>query len=195
MTSPVFDQDTFRGRNDENGVNVDAGWYGAANGDDWTQDVDVTFRVRFVIQETAGGMGGNTNLRIYYEKNGDGNPTGSTAVTTATSDVILVDDSQGIADNETTTQVIGGGSYVSGDSEGWDDGQSDLGTGNIDFGGNDEAEVEFCLQIVGADVADEDSIQLYVLESDATQLNTYTDWPDITVNKVGAARRIFVTHR
>jgi hypothetical protein len=37
------------------------------------------------------------------------------------------------------------------------------------------------------DVADEDLIQLYVLEADGTQLGAYTDWPSITVNKAGAA--------
>jgi hypothetical protein len=184
MTTPAFDQDAFRGRNDDVSVNSTTFNGGGGLNLDWTQDSDATFRVRFVIQETAGGMSLNQKLAIYYEKNGDGNPTGATAVTTTSNDVILVNDSQSIGDNATTSQVIGGGTYVSGESLGWDDGQTDVGTGNIDFIANTEAEVEFCLQIVGADVADEDTIDLYVFEADATQLGAYTNAPRITVNKV-----------
>jgi hypothetical protein len=91
MTAPIFDQDTFRGRNDAYGLNVDNGWFGIA-GADWTQDTDTTFRVRFVIQETNGGMSLNQALALYYEKNGDGNPTGATAITTTSSNVKLVND-------------------------------------------------------------------------------------------------------
>jgi epidermal growth factor receptor substrate 15 len=183
MTAAVFDQDTFEGRNDDVGLNSGTFNGGGGPGGDWTQDTGVNFRVRFLIQETNGGMAPNQQFALYYEKNGDGNPTGSSAVTTSSSNVILVNDTQGINDNETTTQVIGGGTYVSGDSLGYDDGTSDVGTGNIDFTANTECEVEFCIQIVGADVSDADTIDLYVFEADATQLGSYTDSPRVTAKK------------
>ena len=109
MTNPVFVQETFHGRNDDYGINVDNGWFGSL-GDDWEQDVDVTFRIRVVVQETNNKGVNNKIYTLYYEKNGDNNPDGSSPVTTASSNVKLVNDSQGIADHETTTQVIGDGS-------------------------------------------------------------------------------------
>lgn len=195
MTYKVYYPDACRSQGRDDDVSLNSATFngGGGLGLDWVQDTDVNFRVRFLIQETAGRAAQNKLFALYYEKNGDGNPTGATAVTTASANVKLVDDTQSIADNATTTQVIGGGTYGVGESLGYSDGTTDAATGNCDFSGSDEIEVEFCIQIVGADVSDADQIQLYVLVSGGTQLNTYTDFPDIEVNKVVVAPAPSVT--
>ena len=178
MTTPVFDLNHFEGRDDD--VTLNNATFNGGGGTDtnWTQDVDINFRIRFSVQETASGMSANQNFSLHYNHEGGGfNP-----VNGASSVVRSFDTSQ-YADDDTTTLVIGSGTYVAGDSEGGDELTGTPGvTGNIDYGGSDEAEMEFCVQIIGADVNDEETI-VFKLQTKAPADVPESVTLTITVNK------------
>jgi hypothetical protein len=179
--TPVnYAQEAFRFNNDDGGV--DAGTQIAAVNNDINRAPGTAnkFRLRIVVQMTVAKLANNDIFDIRVQKNSTG---GFVKVTTTSSNVRLVDDGNSIADKATTTQIIGDGTYVVGDSEGWNDGTTDDNTGNIDFVGNDEVELEFCLYIVTADVNDGDTLDFEVYHSDGTALNSYPDDPRATVTK------------
>lgn len=173
MGAAAFDQDAFRGRNDDVGLNSATFNGGGGLNGNWTQLVDTNFRVRFVIQETAGGMGSNLNLDIWFAING-----GSYAQVGAATAVRYADTTQ-YTNGATTTQVIGSGTYTSGDSAGGVD-NSNI-SGNIDIQ-SEEAEVEYVLQIDSGQVSHNDTITLRV-RNNGSVLDTYTNTPTITVNE------------
>jgi len=171
---PIFDQDSFRGREDD-GSETAATWIAAAN-TDWTQNVDANFRIRFLIQETNGGPNNNSQLQLQYNKNSGGwndvNGTSSNAQSSL---------STHFADDDNTTQQLGSGTFITPNS-GMDEDNGLAGELNdIDFAGNDEVEVEYCLQLLSADVADGDTIQFRVLV-DSTAISA-TNTPTVTVNE------------
>ena len=179
MTAAVYDQDTFRGRDDDVGLNVDTWNGGGILGADWTQAVDVNFRVRFLVQETAGGSKNNQTFTLFYNHEGAGYTemvAGGVLSPAATSQY---------ANGDTTSQLIGGGSYLAGDSLGGVDNGED--TGFMDFAANEEGELEFCLTIDSAQVADTDTILVRVYTSAGVALAAYTDTPTITVSESGPA--------
>ena len=166
MTSAYVTQDAFRGRNDD-GSESAASWIDLLNYD-WTQPVDTTFRLRFNITESNGKniTGENT---IYASYNGGT----YFEVGTATSYVKLVPSSY-VADDALTTQQLTSNSFVAGrfDSNGV--------ISNVVVNG-ESTEMEYCLQIVGADVSDNDTISFRVYNSD-TALNAYTSTPTVTAS-------------
>ena len=179
MGAAVIAQTGFRGRDDDVGLNTDTwnGGSGGVNNTDWTQDVDVNFRVRFIVEETGGGMAANSLFILHFDIDG-----GGFSAVTATSAIQSAATIQ-YADGDTTTQVIGGGTYVTGESLGGVD--DALVTGNMDLLANNQAEIEFCLTIDSAQVADEEVITLRVLESGDVDLNPVpaAEEPNITVNE------------
>ena len=179
MTTPLLDQDSFRGRNDD-GSETGATWKAAVNVD-WTQDVDEIFRVRFLIQETAGGPANNATGRPQYNLNGAGWNT-ITTTSSVVKSVGSANTSWTLTDEDETTQQIGSGTWEGGAFD--DDGLAGE-LNQIDIGGNEETEIEWCLQIVGADVSDEDTIQIRVVTASLGLLDSYTNTPSITVNKAG----------
>lgn len=190
MTAPLYDQDSFRFRDDNYGLNVDNGWLAILNDDYWP-GADTVFRLRFVIQEYNNKSANNIDFRIRQNVDGIGYGDVS-AASTSLSPVYLTNDSQGIADHATTTQLIGSGTYGTGDSEGFDDGTTDVNTGPCDFSGNDEIEVEFCLAVDSAYISGVGYIDLQVTLSDNSPLDNYTNTPRLTIPT--AARRVFITH-
>lgn len=171
-----LDQDSFRGRNDD-GSQSGASWKATTN-TNWTQAVDENFRVRFLVQETAGGSVNNANLQLQYNLNG----TGWNSVN-GTSSVVQSALSANFADDDNTTQQIGAGTFISPNS-GMDENNGLAGENNdIDFDGNDEVEVEYCCQVLSGDVADTDTVQLRVVRADLTVLESYTNTPSITVSE------------
>lgn len=181
----TFDQDAFRGRNDD-GSETTATWKAAAN-TNWTQNVDENFRVRFVIQETGGVSESNFSEDLQYNLNG----AGWNDVDDSASLVVRMSLSANFAHGDDTTQQIGAGTFLSNN-----DGMNETnppGSGMVpDYAGNDETEFEFCVQIRSADVVDADTIQLRVTNN-GTALNTYTNTPTITVSEAAApTRRVFV---
>ncbi len=169
---PSFDQDRFRARHDD-GSESAATWQAAAD-TNWVQAVDYNFRVRFVIQETVGSAAADKTLQLEYKLN-----TGSWTDVSGASSVVRATASPNVADGADTTQQIGAGTFVT-PNAGFDEANGQAGGTTLDFSGNDEVEVEYCLQIRSADVAHNDSIQLRV-----KGLNVYTNTPTITVKETG----------
>jgi hypothetical protein len=188
MTLPVYVQESFQFRLDDGGISdspTTGATYIGSVGDDYTTGTGTgnTFRLRFVVQNTAAKIVNNVVFMLKYDKN---TAADYTTVSTTSNNIRLVNDGNSIADHQTTVQHIGDGTYVVGDSEGFNDGQTDDETGLIDFAGNDETEVECCLYVVDADVADNDTIDLEIYRTGNNALDTYTDIPRVTVSKAAA---------
>jgi hypothetical protein len=145
-----YDQDSFRTRND-NGDETTSTWTAAAD-TDWNQMVDKNFRVRFLVQETAGVADSGKTFQLEYNRNGGGwnDVTGSSSVVKAAA-------TANVTDAVDTTQQLGSGTYVS-TNGGFDESNGQVGS--MDFAGSDEVELELSLQIVSADVSNGDTIQL-----------------------------------
>lgn len=181
-TAPVWNQEDFRFRNNDGNL-ATATWMSPGNNVDQIIAVDTTFRLRIVVQVTNAKAVNNQVFELWGSYQGGA----YSKITTGSSNVILVDENQGIADHATTQQRIGDGAYVAGDSEGYDDGTTDDDTGNVDFAGQDEVELEFALQLVGADMDDGETMDFNVYLSGGTQI-TASDPPRATASEAGAAR-------
>ena len=180
MGAPARDQDSYRGRDDDVALNSATFNGGGGLNTGWTQDVNTNFRIRYLVQETGGGMAENTILELWFtHTQGAGVPE----VMTATSALRPALTAQ-YTDGDTTTQVLGAGTYTSGESIG---GVTDaVVTGNLDLSANTEAECEFCLTINSTQVADGDTFtNVEVRLSTDARLDTYTNSLTITVNEVG----------
>jgi len=166
MTQPVLNQQSYRGRLDDNNE-VDATWVTAAD-TAWSQQVATNFRVRFLIQETAGGMAQNTTLKLQESLD-----NGTWAQVSAQSANIVLASSQNYAALSDTTQQIGAGSFITPNAGmAHSSSVSAVGGDPVDFQSN-EVEIEWCLQIVSADVAHLGDIQLRILDGDVV-LDNYT---------------------
>lgn len=166
-------QSDFRGRND-NGGEIGATWIAAAN-TDWTQASNAPFRVRFVIQETGGASASGQGFQLQYNRNSAG-----WVDVTASSSVVKSFGSTNIVDGQDTTQQVGGGTFVT-PNAGVD--EVDGAVGSATFAGSDETELELCIKIITADIVNNDTIQLRIVEADLTALGTYSNTPSITVSK------------
>jgi hypothetical protein len=176
MGQPITNQAGFRGRNDD-GSETAATWKAVLD-TNWTQLVDVKFRVRFLLTNT-----GNKDLadgfRLYYSHN-----SGAYTRVTTTSNVIQsttsANTSWSLTDGDDTTQQLGSGTFDTGD---WDNnGQTDSFT----LVQAHETELEWCLTIDSATVGNGDSIELRVHFDDDTVLDNYLTGktPNITVSEV-----------
>jgi hypothetical protein len=171
-SSPQYDQDSFRARND-NGNETDSTWTAAAN-TNWTQMVDKNFRVRFLVQETAGIADSDKTFQLEYSLN-----SGTWTDVTGSSSVIKAAPTAYVTDGVDIAQQLGSGTFIT-PNAGFDEANGQVGGTSLDFSGSDEVELEFSLQIVGADVSNGDSIELRV-----KGLDTYTNTPTITVTGAG----------
>jgi hypothetical protein len=163
MATAYCTQLHFRGRDDSQILNSSTFTYGLDT--NWSQKVDEVFRVRFEAEEqnsknfTVGGQ-----LQYSY-KGGAWN-----SVTTISSYIKAVNSAQ-FSDNSATTNIIAGSSRTFVDGTGSTDGlASSVGLNNS------HTEIEYSLQIVGTDVAQNDTIQL--------RIESLTDWaqtPTITI--------------
>jgi len=164
--NPILRQDAFRGRVDS-GNEATPTWIVAAD-TNWTQAVDADFRVRFVIQETAGASNPSTvTPLVFYSINGGG----YAAVTASTP--IQFGTFTGATDDDATTAQLGAGTFVTGRL----DDSGAVTTADIQ---GSETEYEYCLSIDSAQVANSDTITLQVYDS-ATPLDQYGSVPSITV--------------
>ena len=164
--NPILRQDAFRGRVDS-GNEATPTWIVAAD-TNWTQAVDADFRVRFVIQETAGASNPSTvTPLVFYSLNGGG----YAAVTASTP--IQFGTFTGATDDDATTAQLGAGTFVTGRL----DDSGAVTTADIQ---GSETEYEYCLSIDSAQVANSDTITLQVYDS-ATPLDQYGSVPSITV--------------
>ena len=169
--NPTFVQVSYRGRNDD-GSESAATWKCPIN-TNWMQKPDTNFRVRFLIEETAGATTGTLGGQLQYRKNGGA----WTNVTGASSNVIAVA-SANVTDEGATTQQLGSGTFQAGKID-----EADGNIGDISGLSSEETELEYVLQIVDADTADYDDIELRVIgkNDDTTALDTYTSIPKILV--------------
>lgn len=173
-------QTDFRGRNDD-GSETTATWKAAQN-TNWSQNVDENFRVRFQLRVKEGSVesGILSATRLQYRRNG-----GSWTDVSATSLVVRASASPNVVDGAATTdQLTGGfGSFLGGAF----DEDSGLASGPSAAWDTGHGELEYCVQIRSADVANGDTVELRLQFSDQTA-RTYTTWsqvPTITVVEGG----------
>lgn len=173
MPQPAYDQDSSRGRDDD--VVLNSAAFTHALNTNWTQMAYVQFRVRFLIQETGGGAAADQTFSLYYSHNG-----GSYARVELGSILISAVSLQ-YEQDDTTTQVLGSGTYIAGDSQGGMEGEGEEITGLIDVEASKEFDLEFCVQIDGRLCAEGDTIAMRVRRDTGTAFANYTQTPTITV--------------
>ena len=142
-----------------------------------TLEVDTTYLVRSRVENT--GAAGATAFKWQRRLNG-GTWTDVTTSSAAVKAVV----GAAFANNDDVPQVLGGGqTYVTNNDAASEDGTTTLPAA---FAGSGAIEFVLAFQIVGADVADEDDIELRIVQDDGTVLDTYTQTPAFIVNKAGA---------
>ncbi len=171
MGAGARDQESWRGRDDDVVLNSLTFNGGGGLNLGWTQDVDVNFRLRFMLQ--GSGMDISNDIwELWFDHEG-----GGMEEVTGVSALQIADTTQ-YANGDTTTQVIGGGSYSTADSAGGVDNATD--TGDMDLQAGLELEAEWCLTIDSAQVADEDEIIVEVRQSGGIRLDTYNAATEMT---------------
>lgn len=168
-------QVAFRGRNDD-GSETTATWIDALN-TDFTHDVDVTFRIRFLIDEIGGTQEKDHKPQLQYNHNGAGWVDANAASPSVIDPSVL---SSFYADDDDTTQQLGSGTFIS-PNEAMHEGV-DLHGGKLMDMNSNECEVEWAISIILADVADGDTIQLRHARKGGSPYDTYVNVPTITVN-------------
>lgn len=178
--NPSMSQAGFRGRNDD-GSQTAATWKAAEN-TGWTQAVDENFRVRFVVDETAGGAE-NIQCKLQYNLNVAGwNDVNATSL------VVRSSASANFAEGDATTRQLtsGTGTFVAGKMD-----EADGATNvNVVFAGGELTEFEFCAQVRSADVVNNDSIQLRLVRAAGTVLESYVQTPTVTVSEAGGVDQL-----
>ena len=139
---------------------------------------DTIFFFRQGAEETAGGGWMNVNLQLQYNHEGAGYVD-----VTATSNVIQSVATANIADNANTTQRITSYTFESTNGA-FDEVDGDAGNGSQDFT-NNGTEFLYSIQIIGADVSDDDEVELRITIG-GTPLDFYPGSAHITVEKAGA---------
>lgn len=182
MDTPAFDQDSFAFYQD--GTESGATQIGTTNVDPTKGDIDVdtTYLVRFLVQETAGASSSNEELQLQYRIDTGGGFGSWLDVDNAPSSVVIpAGTGAGLTEDGDTTQRIGGGTFISTNGS-QDEVDGMTATNGIDFTGSDEVEAVFAFQLVSGDVAEDDDIELRVIRNAAggTALDTYTNTPSIT---------------
>lgn len=164
-------QKTFRARDDSQTLNSSTFTY--AVNTNWTQLVDVVFRVRFTVQE-VGATAGASTYNLYYSLNGGA----YTKVTTSSAPIQYALSGQ-FADKDATTKVLDGtGTWAAGQGL-----ETSVDTSSISLVASGNTEIEFCLTIPAAGVAHGNTIALRVYRSTSTALYSYTNTPTVTVSE------------
>ncbi len=178
--TPVLVQDAFRGRNDD-GTETTATYKGTgADNQNWTQNVDENFRIRLHVQVTNACAATNRQFQLEYSLDG-----GSwTPVNNVSSVVRSVASIGAIADGATTTDQLttGSGSFIG--LTAYDEVDGLVGGSSLDLAASGHTEVEFCVQILSADVTNGQTVQLRV---SATNLDSWTSIPSVTVSELAPA--------
>lgn len=186
-------QSTFRGRNDD-GNEVTATYKPGVNGDNWSQEVNQNFRIRFEVTWVGDAVTPevvlSARLQFRYTPISTGIPGAWVNVNTGTEDFFGVTSSSttGFFDGQDCTQQIGAGAPYETNNNGCDDSNGLAGpctlTG-VGPGFGDQAEFEYCLVIIGDDVANGDIFEFRIVNG-ATLFDAYADIPQVTVIKVAA---------
>lgn len=170
--TPTLTQSAFRLR-DDNGDETTASWLFNENANG-TIDIDKNFRVRFVAQVTNACAASNAIFQLQYSLNSGTwtNVTGSSSVVRSTASPNLAD-----AANLTDQMTAGTGTFIG--ATGFDEADGAAGGNNLDIVASGHAQVEYCLQMRSADVADNDNVQLRITHAN---LATWSQTPSITAN-------------
>ncbi|TAK45255.1 MAG: hypothetical protein EPO27_10570 [Betaproteobacteria bacterium] len=171
----AWNQKAFRGRND-NGDQATATWKANQNVN-WTQAVDENFRVRFEVQETAACAGNNKVWQLQYNLNAAGWVTVNGA-----SNVVRSTASPNVADAANLTDQLTAGTGTFQGATGFDEANGAAGGNSMDVAASGHAEAEFCVQILSADVANNDTVQLRITDN-GTAFAAYDATPSITVSE------------
>jgi hypothetical protein len=169
--TPTYTQQAFQFRND-NGSETTATFIGTLSSDQ-SLNSGATYRVRFRIQNTGAAAGTNWAPALQYNKNA----AGWVNVTTTSANIKAVTNANGIAEGADITQQLGAGTYHADNNGFSNDGAA--GGAVLDLAVSSFVELEYCFQIVDADVANNDSIQLQISGT------TVSDTAVITVSKAG----------
>ncbi len=183
--SATFKQEKFRARTDGASEGEAASNWIAAENTAWNQLPDVNFRLRFLIQETA-GSGATESFQLQYRQNG-----GTWTDVNASSSVVRSFASDNLTDGgDTTEQMAGSGSFIT-DNNGID--EVDGLAGATVYVGSDDAEYEYVVQVRSADTKYGDKIEMRLIDGSDVVLDTYTNiallWRDsasVTLRQVDA---------
>jgi hypothetical protein len=179
----TFATSAWRGKNDTGSGANTTDWIDAQN-TNWTQTVDVNFRVRFRGGDTGGATGTWTTPQLQYQLTPSGGSPGGFNNVTGSSSVVRATVSPNVADDAaTTTQLTGGsgGAFVGGTFD-----EVDGAVASVSLGASGNSEVEYCVQILSGDVANGDTVELRVLNGGAAPTET-NGHPSLTVSEAGAA--------
>lgn len=125
-----------------------------------------------------------------WEYNNTTQATGWTAISAASAHVRAVNSTKltdgGDCTNRLTTRS---GTFVTNNNGICEDGSGTAYSHTAAY----YSETVLCFYLVATDVADNDSIDIRVVEASSDTI-TYTNTPNLTVDEPSAARRIFITH-
>lgn len=164
-------QQAFRGRNDD-GTLATATDKSAGNNVNFTQAAGKAFRLRFVIEETAGGAANNYSYLLQYNRNAAG------WITLAMTGAVRSAASAFVANGTATAQRISTGAFVAGEFD------SSSDTSNISLS-LQKTEMEYCLILDSSLVNNNDSIQFRVTNA-GTPIDGYTNTPTVTASVISS---------
>ena len=168
------------GGGEDDGNETTANWIALQN-TNWTQAVDVNFRARFEVQETAACAGANKVWQCQYNLAAAGWVT-----VNATSSVVRSFASPNVTDGVGTTDQLTAGTGTfqggSGTTGGFDEVNGAAGGSTMDVAASGHSEAEFCLQILSGDVTDGQTLQLRITDA-GTAFAAYDATPTITVSE------------
>lgn len=177
--SVTFTQDSFRGRNDD-GTEATATWKAPIN-TNWNQRTEVPFRIRFLVHRNNESSSQIGHMDLYVSKNGEAFEL--IDFTVSTCPVIPVESATLETQGTDTTQQLGTGTYLvnnNGINNGTLAAQTDSATWTN--GILQEAEMEYCLKIVRANVEIGDTLEFRCRFGDIIYTGGYTNVPIVTVD-------------
>ncbi|MDJ0950954.1 MAG: hypothetical protein QNJ94_18740 [Alphaproteobacteria bacterium] len=160
----------------------DAGATWLAN-KDTDVNIDVTSgnvqkRLRLEI-DNSGGEATTPSFRWIYSKN-----SGAYATITASSSNIRTKSTTHFADGDDCDEsLLGAGTLIT-NNNGAEE-STGVMTMGANFSGSSEIECELSFELVSADLANNDTIDIRLEENDGTDFDTYTETPRITITKSG----------
>ena len=164
MDTPTMRQFHFQWFNDDGSDETDSTTKAAIDTDITGQAADVNILIRFVVDETAGNANDNYSPQIQRRVN-----LGTFVDCSAVSTIVHASPSTKLVDGDDTTQRVGSGTFITLNS-GQDDQNCKAGGQTPDYVGNDEAEFVYCIQLIGADLNNDDEIDIRISD---TNIDTY----------------------
>lgn len=186
MTTAVVSQPHYRIRLDHDGVNATPTWAAAVDTAPSVQ-VNTPFCVRMTIQETAGGT---TNVNSAYKLQASLNSTVTYQDVTTTSSIVRATAAASSSADEaslTVKQLTGTGTFANGRYD-----NTGAESTAIQLTANQNSEIECGVLIVGADVADGDTIRFKLVATAGTAVGATGLVPGVvTASKVAVETKFW----